>query len=399
MKTEDEFEFKPLTQGLGFHRKVGDLADNLEKSNLVGQQIARSIPQAPPKANFTLPVESTSEEKFFLTSKEELESQRSPTAENGTAYDRIHKLIASLPNLDFDEDDAPSLQMETSTKDRKSTLPTDRRSSARPTFRPALPRVSDEPSQVSPTLAASSVNEVVTNTWSAETRASEITPINKPISGIGLGSGFREKKKVPEPDGTDRFLNRLEVEPADSKAASLPYQAKNSTFELNTSTESSLSTSTEGISETSRETIRVVENVPPQGFAIFVDALVVVGLSCLFAVGLVAATSIDLSLVFNRAVEDLATQLGVAVLVIAAAELYLIVSRSLFGSTLGEWASDMQVGTETQQARTLYPILITWRSIVNLATGFVILPLLSMILKTDIAGRLSGVRLCQIRRS
>lgn len=368
MKTEDEFEFKPLTQGLGFHRKVGDLEKNLEKSNVVGQQIARSIPQAPPLAGFSLPVETNGiedqpSEKFFLTSKEELENQR-PSAEAGTAYDRIHKLIAALPNLDFDDDGAPSLQVEAPAK-----------VSQRPTFRPALPRVTDE--------------------------ATAITPINKPISGVGLGSGFREKKKVPEPDGTDRFLNRLEIEPADTKADSLPFQAKNATFEIDSAKSQTVEkTLEESVStEVARDNVRVIENVPPQGFAIFVDALVVVGLSCLFAVGLVAATSIDLSLIFNRAVEDMATQLGILVLMVAAAELYLIVSRSLFGATLGEWASDMQVGTEAQQARTLYPLLITWRSIVNLATGFLVLPILSMILKTDIAGRLSGARLCQLRRS
>ena len=43
----EEFEFKPLTEGLGFHTKTVDLKKNIETSGAVKEKLATSLPLTP----------------------------------------------------------------------------------------------------------------------------------------------------------------------------------------------------------------------------------------------------------------------------------------------------------------------------------------------------------------
>ncbi len=306
MTNDEEFQFKPLNQGLGFHRKVESLEDSLEKTGVVAEQLGRSLPEAPPPIT--------------------------PVADANPAYERIHKLIASLPNLDFDDEKPTPVAPVSKAK----------------VFRPALPRVEET---AKPPLQAK--------------------PASFPLT---------ESTRPPEPDGSDRFINRLEIEPQ---------------LNLNRTLATPQTTVPPAKSNLEAPPTLFVES-HPQLFAILVDTLVVIGLSCVCAVGLVIATQLDLTAIFSRALEDFATQLGIGVLVVASMQMYLVVARSLFGATLGEWASDQQLGTSAEQKSAIYPILVLWRSVLSLA--FLFIPVLASFIGQDLLAKVSGVGLKSIRK-
>jgi len=48
----DEFEMKPITSGLGFHKKAVNLSEQVKKTELTKPKVNRSIPPAPPAPDF-----------------------------------------------------------------------------------------------------------------------------------------------------------------------------------------------------------------------------------------------------------------------------------------------------------------------------------------------------------
>ncbi len=123
------------------------------------------------------------------------------------------------------------------------------------------------------------------------------------------------------------------------------------------------------------------------------DFVVILGLSCLFALSLSIIAEIDLVQVVNTITFDAGIQIGCSLLIFSVIQLYLTLARSFFGCTLGEWAFDLQLGKMDQQAKTMYPILVFWRTAVTLATGMVMLPILSILLQKDMASRICGLKL------
>lgn len=127
--------------------------------------------------------------------------------------------------------------------------------------------------------------------------------------------------------------------------------------------------------------------------SIFFDSIVIVGLTGLFLFATFLIARVDPINVIRMVPNDPMTALGVGVLVFSLIQGYLLVSRAFFGSTLGEWAFDIEVGTQEEQMSALYPIRILWRSALTTITGLVLLPLISLVIGQDLAGRLSGLYL------
>lgn len=126
--------------------------------------------------------------------------------------------------------------------------------------------------------------------------------------------------------------------------------------------------------------------------AIF-DLLVICGLVCLFTGVVLAVTQSDITLVLENANSDVATRASLVVLVLAVIQLYMTLSRSFFGRTIGDWAFEQRLGDEEQLYTNSYPVKVFARGLAQILTGFVTLPILSLIFRRDIAYYLSGVRL------
>ena len=127
--------------------------------------------------------------------------------------------------------------------------------------------------------------------------------------------------------------------------------------------------------------------------AAILDFVLVIALAGMFLVSLLLITKVELQSVYFNFQTDMFTRASLGVLLIAVMQMYVVVARSFFGRTLGEWTFDYQMGNDKDIEATLYPIKIVWRSLVTVLTGLLLLPILSFIFQTDIAAKLTGVQL------
>ncbi|MGE3975733.1 MAG: RDD family protein [Bdellovibrionales bacterium] len=127
--------------------------------------------------------------------------------------------------------------------------------------------------------------------------------------------------------------------------------------------------------------------------AILFDGLVVFGLTGLFAFVVLLVAKVDPLTIVYMLSRDWMTAVSMGVLVFAVTELYMIVSRSFFGSTLGEWAFDTELGSRQQQLSALYPLQVVIRTFVNVITGFIFFPAVAALSGVDLAGKISGLYL------
>ncbi len=127
--------------------------------------------------------------------------------------------------------------------------------------------------------------------------------------------------------------------------------------------------------------------------AMMFDAIMSFALSLLFLIGLVIATDMDLGRLLQASTMYLTNQIGLVVLYFAVAQLYVIATRAFAGQTLGEWAFDVQLGTNEDQEQALFPLLVFARSTLITVTGVIILPIIALIFGTDYAARVLSLRL------
>ncbi|MDZ4678130.1 MAG: hypothetical protein SGI74_11560 [Oligoflexia bacterium] len=123
------------------------------------------------------------------------------------------------------------------------------------------------------------------------------------------------------------------------------------------------------------------------------DSAMVLGLTLIFSTVVFALTQIEFGdLRFMMETEG-GAQLASIVLLIAVFEIYSITCRTFFGKTLGEYAFDFRIGAPHEQQYLLYPLKVALRTFLVAITGFVLLPIISTIVKRDVAGMMSGVSL------
>ena len=123
------------------------------------------------------------------------------------------------------------------------------------------------------------------------------------------------------------------------------------------------------------------------------DSVVILALSLIFLVSLLLVTEVDLGGVMSSLQREASVQISLLVLYLAIMTMYTVILRSFFGRTLGEWTFDFQMGTDEDIQKMAYPLRVVWRSVLNLITGVVLLPLISAMLNKDIAAPVTGLQL------
>lgn len=275
----DEFEFKPLTKGLGFHQKTVNLSNEIKSSGVASQSLfEKNIPGVPARSE----------------------------ARDKAAADAVSRLISSIPTVGG----APR---ENASPLNSATM-----------MQPALPR--ENAAAPEPTL-----------------RSPKYSTLSNQNSNFGS----------TQLDFVEPTRNRISAEPLATVLKEKPFSI---------------------------------------GAFIF-DGLVVAGLSSLFTGVVLAVTDVGLEAVIESAQTDAWTMASLVLLVLSVVQLYLILARSFFGATLGEWALDLSMGSPRQHQSAWFPIAIAWRSLLVMITGFVTLPVLSLLFRRDLAGWVSGVKL------
>lgn len=84
----------------------------------------------------------------------------------------------------------------------------------------------------------------------------------------------------------------------------------------------------------------------------------------------------------------------VAVL-IAFSFIYCLGARMTMGCTLGEWSCHLQLGKPSDQQKPSYPLRVCARYLLVLFSGVILIPVVSMITNCDLAGKWSGLKLCE----
>lgn len=124
--------------------------------------------------------------------------------------------------------------------------------------------------------------------------------------------------------------------------------------------------------------------------AAFLDGMLVLAASLLCMIALLLITKVDL--VANLSSPDDEGMIYLATFSVFAGVtfIYLLVNRAFLGYTPGEWAFDMRLGTPQDLEKPTYILKVMTRSVLQIATGLIILPILSLIFKKDLAGEISG---------
>jgi len=294
----EEFEIKPLSEGLGFHKKTATLSEQVKKAGLSESQ-SMKVP--------TLGIGEQGELKPSTrpqTFDDLLKALETPVRPKSTA--------PAQPTIS-----APSAFA--GTNELKITEPLPAPGAARkkameieipPPVTPDFPTLNPRPVQ---------------------------TPLSKVVENVGLRRGAA--------DSPMRMLER--------SSASIP--------------------------------------------SAILDGVVVFAMSLIFLVALMTITKVDLArLVFSVGL-DMPTKVAFAVLFGSITLMYVVVVRSFFGRTLGEWTFDHQMGDDQQHEKISYPFKVLWRAVLIMGTGVVVLPLLSMAIGRDLLAPLTGLQLYRSR--
>lgn len=72
---------------------------------------------------------------------------------------------------------------------------------------------------------------------------------------------------------------------------------------------------------------------------------------------------------------------------------YLVTMRVFMGASLGEWSCQLRLGQPLQRIKPTYVLRVAARTTALLLTGVVTIPLLSLFLKRDLLGELTGIHI------
>lgn len=129
----------------------------------------------------------------------------------------------------------------------------------------------------------------------------------------------------------------------------------------------------------------------PSLSAIILDGLLISAAGLLCMIVMLVITKADLLRNLANPDTEGLVYASTAGLFAAVYYIYMTCNRLFLGFTPGEWAYDMRTGTPEQQPRLSYLPRVLLRQTLVLVTGGILLPIVSLITKTDWAGRASGV--------
>ena len=323
---QDEFQFKPINEGLGFHKKKPFVKLDLDEDSNHALTLVKKPPQ------------------------------------NEQNVDQSSKKLASL----FEEKDPP--QPHSVFQDQ-----------------PLMPPITDTGIQFE------NESEIDKNVFGEHIAHNDIfSSITRPQSpptqmtnsqSIPVSSGFTPTDLHPE-NSSQPHPNRIPTNSLSQNTAT----ASNA-YSASYSTQTSESLAKQNTLALGRQ------YVAPHIGALLLDSFAVVSLLCMFIVPLMLITQINTSNVLSNIQNDPALQISLTILFLSVLNFYLMTARSFFGSTLGEWACDMTLGSIEQKQSPIYPILVVWRCFIMTITGVVTLPFLGWITRMDILGKLTFIRL------
>lgn len=127
--------------------------------------------------------------------------------------------------------------------------------------------------------------------------------------------------------------------------------------------------------------------------ASILDGMLVLAGSLLCMIILLVITKVDLIGNLTNPDEAGMIYIATASLFAGVSFIYLVINRVFMGATPGEWAFDQRIGRPEETNTAMYALRVLARSALVIATGFIVLPLLSLLMNKDFAGAITGARL------
>jgi hypothetical protein len=365
MDSFEEFEFKPLTEGLGFSKKAETLKNEIKSTmaNTNASMNKAALNSEPPRSSIFPKADERASGRMMDSAREtqapmEAAARETRTESTRSASQSISELMASLPpSLDFLDD---KQDLTRKSESPYGATPISPAASSRPQiFQPLAPR------ETSSIASGPTVGSVLpapgTRAGSSQASATMAAPMvgspaisSATAAAIGNArTGYSERMFASFSKTTPR---------ADQGTAT--------------------AVTTEGL-------VPVAANFS----AALIDGMVVAGISTILLVCIITITQINLVAMLSNASTDTATQKNLVFLFLAVLQMYMLVSRAFFGATLGEWAFDTQLGSEAQQRQLYYPLQVLGRSLIITFTGLFAIPLLSFAFGRDLGKYISGVQL------
>lgn len=144
--------------------------------------------------------------------------------------------------------------------------------------------------------------------------------------------------------------------------------------------------------ETEKQRVQLKKS-KPQFFAAVLDSMLVIAAFLMTLILMLSITKVDMIMNLTHAETSGMVYLATLALFAGVTFIYMVVNRAFLGYTPGEWAFDQQCGEAEEQNDLMYIPKIALRTLVVMATGFVITPILSYLFNKDVAGQISGVTL------
>ena len=353
----EEFEFKPLTEGLGFHKKAEKIKTDIKSSHLAQDKtldVLGTTPDIPSRVSGLGRI-TTGAESDLLGRNE------TPRPASQSISDLIASLPPSLDFLDNKEDAAPPpvparpsyASMAGTPAPTKTAAPAADSSFARPQIFQPLGR-EDYKSPAAPTIGQA-INNSISPTM--PTPGSRAGGTAAPVAAKAPASQYRDRMD-------------------ESFARAFPHAEKPKTRATDVAPHAA-----------------GLQPVPIHLGAAVLDGMVVTGLTTVLLVCILAITRVNLMGLLSNAQTDGSTQINLFLLFVAVLQMYMLTARSFAGASLGEWAFDLQLGDEDDQRKTAYPLLVAWRTFLVTMTGIIVLPILSLVLRQDITKHLTGLQL------
>jgi hypothetical protein len=330
----EEFEFKPLTEGLGFHKKAEQVKADKDLSRLTHDRVSRSVPERPPVSP---------------------QPSAQAMAPSGGATTFTGTLNAANANLNTTASAAAPTPASDSISKIMSTLP---------------------PSFGSPSLDFLEEKKPATRAAIPGSLASQAPPLAPAYKNAEFQSRLEESFAKAFPKSAVRTRAEAKSETETKKRT------------LKSAMTAAAPVAPAPFSTTGGALFARAASIP----SAIVDGFAVLGISVLCLVIILMLTKADLVGLLTNAQTDGPAQMHLVILFVVMLQLYMLVCRSFVGATLGEWSFDTQLGSNDDQQQSAYPLKVVGRTLLITATAFV-LPVLSALLNRDLMAPLTGLSL------
>lgn len=388
-KNEPEFDFKPINEGLGFHRKVKPLETEMDSDDSFSFSVLSSAlgpsqnsgKSGDLKFNATMDSTSREQSKGLLSSSMPSSGTAASAAKAKHNSKSVSDLIAALPpSLDFLNENgagpsgsmgslpsAPSASVGAPTKGRRSPL-------------------FGSPSGIATPGSPAAASMIESAAEAARTDSAPARGFLK----MPIGRNDYAAKAAPmAPASIDENVAKTfpSVFPHLGSLAGQPAAATVQATKKSQLKEAAVRQDLSAVGE---------QPVAAHFGSAILDTLVAVGFGCVLLAIALSVTEANLLLLLENTQTDAETVGALLFLFVAGGLLYVLAARSFMGATLGEWSYEIRVGSREMRTRWFYPVLVMWRGALVTVTGFVLFPIISMIAGTDVLKFLTGLGLVGI---